>query len=148
MQDLQLYQQLLGLSEPWYVTGVRLDVKTQEVEVTVAVRDQLWGCPQCASRMHVHQWEKRTWRHLDSCQFKTLIRADVPVVRGGGAAGRTGRGQRLRHGSIRTSSMFHAAGRLRWLNVTVTYWRPEASRMSGSMIRGEGCQPNAAPSMS
>ena len=81
MQDLQLYQQLLGLSEPWYVTGVRLDVKTQEVEVTVAVRDQLWGCPQCASRMHVHQWEKRTWRHLDSCQFKTLIRADVPVVR-------------------------------------------------------------------
>lgn len=80
MQDLQLYQQLLGLNEPWYVTGVRLDVKAQEVEVAVAVRDQLWGCPQCACRMHVHQWEKRTWRHLDSCQFKTLIRADVPVV--------------------------------------------------------------------
>jgi transposase len=80
MQDLQLYQQLLGLAEPWYVAGVRLDVKAQEVEVTVAVRDQLWGCPQCACRMHVHQWENRRWRHLDSCQFKTFIRADVPVV--------------------------------------------------------------------
>lgn len=81
MQDRQLYEQLLGLNEPWYVTGVRLDVKAQAVEVTVAVRDQLWGCPQCACRMHVHQGESRTWRHLDSCQFKTLIRADVPVVR-------------------------------------------------------------------
>lgn len=81
MQDLQLYQQLLGLTEPWYVAGVRLEAKAQEVEVTVAVRDQLWGCPQCARRMHVHQWETRRWRHLDSCQFKTFIRADVPVVR-------------------------------------------------------------------
>ena len=80
MQDLQLYQQLLGLTEPWYVTGVRLDIPAQEVEVRVAVREQVWGCPQCAGRMHVHQWESRTWRHLDSCQFKTLIRADVPVV--------------------------------------------------------------------
>ena len=80
MQDLQLYQQLLGLSEPWYVAGVRLDVKAQTVEVTVAVREQVWGCPECACRMHVHAWEGRTWRHLDSCQFKTLIRADVPIV--------------------------------------------------------------------
>ena len=46
MQDLQLYQQLLGLSEPWYVTGVRLDVKTQEVEVTVAV----WSSPEKVER--------------------------------------------------------------------------------------------------
>jgi transposase len=37
MKDLQLYQQLLGLREPWYVAGVRLDIKAQEVEVTVAV---------------------------------------------------------------------------------------------------------------
>jgi transposase len=63
------------------VTGVGLDIKAQEVVVQVAVREQLWACPQCACRMHVHQWESRTWRHLDSCQFKTLIRADVPVVR-------------------------------------------------------------------
>jgi transposase len=80
MQDLALYQELLGLAAPWHVTGVRLDVKAQEVEVRVAVREQVWACPQCACRMHVHQWESRTWRHLDSCQFKTLIRADVPVV--------------------------------------------------------------------
>jgi transposase len=80
MQDLQLYQQLLNLKEPWYVAGVRLDPQAQEVEVTAAVRDQLWACPQCSCRMHIHQWETRRWRHLDSCQFKTFIRAEVPVV--------------------------------------------------------------------
>jgi len=81
MKDFELYQQLLGLNEPWQVTGVRLDLKAQEVEVTVAVREQVWGCPQCARRMHVHQWQERRWRHLDSCQFRTFIRAEVPVVR-------------------------------------------------------------------
>ena len=31
--------------------------------------------------MHVHQWETRTWRHLDSCQFKTLdSSATCPIV--------------------------------------------------------------------
>ena len=62
------------------VTGVRLYFKAQEIEVTVAVRDQVRGCFQCAHCMHLHQWESRTWRHLDSCQFKPVIRADVPVV--------------------------------------------------------------------
>jgi transposase len=80
MQDIQLYQQLLGLAEPWYVEAVRLDLKAQEVEVKVAVREQVWGCPECECRMHVHQWDSRRWRHLDSCQCKTFIQAEVPVV--------------------------------------------------------------------
>lgn len=31
--------------------------------------------------MHVHGSEQRRWRHLDSCQFKTLVVADVPRVK-------------------------------------------------------------------
>ncbi|MFT7511007.1 MAG: transposase, partial [Candidatus Omnitrophota bacterium] len=30
--------------------------------------------------MHVHSWSERRWRHLDSCQFKTFVRANVPRV--------------------------------------------------------------------
>jgi transposase len=30
--------------------------------------------------MHVKEWRTRRWRHLDSCQFKTLLEASVPVV--------------------------------------------------------------------
>ena len=43
--------------------------------------DTLWGCPQCQQRMQIHDYEERRWRHLDSCQFKTIIVSRVPNVR-------------------------------------------------------------------
>lgn len=82
MQDHQLYQELLGLSEPWFVQKVTLDLKKGEVNVEVACRkDTLWGCPTCGCRMHAHDHETRRWRHLNSCQFKTFVTSDVPRVK-------------------------------------------------------------------
>ena len=83
MKDFQLYQQILGLSEPWVVKQVTLKPKEQEIEVEVTCTESVWGCPHpaCGKRMHVHEWERRRWRHLDSCQFKTVITADVPRVK-------------------------------------------------------------------
>lgn len=81
MQDVQLYEQLLGLQTPWKVESVNLKVTEQEIEVRVACRETVWGCPECSQRMHVHEWEERRWRHLDSCQFKTIVVARVPRVR-------------------------------------------------------------------
>ena len=81
MQDFQLYQQILSLVEPWRVESVNLKLKEQEIEVRVGFADTLWGCPQCQKRMEIHDSEERRWRHLDSCQFKTIIVARVPVVR-------------------------------------------------------------------
>ena len=81
MKDFQLYQQILGLVEPWVVESVTLKPKEQEVEVRVGFADTLWGCPQCQKRMEIHDYEERRWRHLDSCQFKTIIVSRVPVVR-------------------------------------------------------------------
>lgn len=80
MQDFQLYQQILGISEPWRVKQVTLNRKAGEIEIEVECMETLWGCPTCQQRMHVHDWERRRWRHLDSCQFKTLLVADVPRV--------------------------------------------------------------------
>ncbi len=31
--------------------------------------------------MHVHEWTRRKWRHLDTQQFQAWIEADVPIVR-------------------------------------------------------------------
>jgi transposase len=31
--------------------------------------------------MQIHDYEERRWRHLDSCQFKTMIVSRVPIVR-------------------------------------------------------------------
>jgi transposase len=80
MQDYQLYEQILGLRAPWRVKAVKLLRPAQEIEIEVECTEQVWGCPQCQERMHVHDWERRRWRHLDSCQFKTYIAMDVPRV--------------------------------------------------------------------
>ncbi len=81
MQDHQLYQQLLDLTDPWFVKQVTLKRTPGEVEVIVGCHETLWGCPTCGQRMQVHDHETRRWRHLDSCQFKTIIVSEVPRVK-------------------------------------------------------------------
>jgi transposase len=81
MKDFQLYQQILGLVEPWQVEAVTLKAQEQEIEVRVIFGETLWACPECRKRMQIHDYEERRWRHLDSCQFKTIIVSRVPSVR-------------------------------------------------------------------
>ncbi len=81
MKDIQLYQQILGDTTPWQVSTVRLDMASQAIEIEMALSEkELWGCPVCEAVMHKHDQERRRWRHLDSCQFKTFLVADVPRV--------------------------------------------------------------------
>ena len=75
------YQQILGDTSPWAVSAVRLDVERLVNEVKLTVRpDAVWACPQCRSRMHIKEWRTRRWRHMDTCQFKTILEAAVPLV--------------------------------------------------------------------
>jgi transposase len=80
MKDLELYQQILGLGAPWSVESVQLKLQEHQVEVRLVCADTLWSCPLCQGRMHIHGWEERRWRHLDSCQFQTILVARVPQV--------------------------------------------------------------------
>jgi len=81
MKDTSLYQQILGDTSPWEVSEVELNAETLTIEVRLTLPpESIWGCPQCASRMHVKEWRERRWRHMDSCQFKTVLVALVPVV--------------------------------------------------------------------
>src|SRR3972149_10071549 len=82
MRDVTLYESLLGLSPPWRIEKVDLRLDEGEVLLHVAVDEEaLWGCPECAQRMHVHDYHVRRWRHLDTCQCKTIIEARVPRVK-------------------------------------------------------------------
>jgi transposase len=77
----QHYQQILGETSPWVVSEVRLDIDRLVNEVRLTVKpDAIWGCPQCRSRMHIKEWRTRRWRHMDTCQFKTILEAAVPLV--------------------------------------------------------------------
>ena len=77
------YGLLLGVKRPWEVDGVNLDMEGRRVEIRLE-----WAmghgvpCPECGREctMADHAPE-RTWRHLDTMQFETLIRARVPRSR-------------------------------------------------------------------
>jgi transposase len=80
MQDRELYRRILGIEAPWYVDSVELKLEVGEVHVHLAHRDMIhWPCPECgaASRLYDHQPE-RQWRHLDTCQYRTMLHAQPP----------------------------------------------------------------------
>ena len=82
MDDRALYQTILGLTTPWEVERVELREATQEVDVWVAAATgTTFGCPPCAAVSPVYDHVERRWRHLDTCQFRTLLCARVPRVR-------------------------------------------------------------------
>jgi transposase len=82
MQDTELYCQLLGVSSPWTVDRVELNLTECAVYVYLADEpNALWLCPECGHPAPVYDHrEARTWRHLDSCQFLTYLVAAVPRV--------------------------------------------------------------------
>lgn len=81
MKDKELYAALLGLKKPWSVKEVKLDLKAGEILVSIECGETVWGCPECKRAMHLHGYVKRKWRHLDTCQMKTIIEAEVPRVK-------------------------------------------------------------------
>lgn len=81
MNDTHLYEQILGIQSPWSVKSVTLKKEEGSIEVEAVCAETTWGCPECGQRMHVHAWDRRRWRHLDSCQYKTILVADVPRVK-------------------------------------------------------------------
>ena len=81
MRDKDLYKQILGIQAPWEVTEVELSMAVGEV--TVHVGHNTGGrltCSHCGTPCPGYDHRSRTWRHLDTCQFTTLIVARVPRV--------------------------------------------------------------------
>ncbi len=83
MKDTQLYERLLGLSKPWSVARVEMELENNRITVHVECdKGTVWGDPETGKdRAHVHGWVEREWRHLDTCQFETRIKARVPRLK-------------------------------------------------------------------
>ena len=78
MQDRERYRRILGIEAPWHVDAVELKLEAGEVHVHLAHRDgRDWPCPECGTgcKLYDHQSERR-WRHLDTCQYRTIVRRD------------------------------------------------------------------------
>lgn len=80
MQDKALYQQILGITTPWRVTGVELDLPGGKVTVSLSHGRSRFRCPHCQADCAVYDHREKMWRHLDSCQLQTFIKASVPRV--------------------------------------------------------------------
>lgn len=82
MKELSLkefYAQSLELRSPWKVVDVIIDGEAKQVRIRVeCARGEVWGDPETNERAEIKDWEERTWRHLDTCQFETIITAKVP----------------------------------------------------------------------
>lgn len=74
------YALLLGIGSPWQVKAVELKLAEKQVDIELSWQ---WGarakCPECGRECSIHDSApERTWRHLDTMQFETLIRARAP----------------------------------------------------------------------
>lgn len=77
----EFYTNLLEITEPWEVSAIRRDSKTKEVTAIVSLRAGTeLTCPVCGKTAKLHDHRTRKWRHLDSCNHKTMIEADIPRV--------------------------------------------------------------------
>lgn len=80
MQDRQLYAKILGVEMPWKVTDVELELGQGEVRVHVVHDGSRLCCPTCEKPARGYDTRKRRWRHLPTCQYRTILIADVPRV--------------------------------------------------------------------
>lgn len=78
----QHYRLLLGIGDPWEVEDVKLDLSGKSVEIRLRWASGAKGaCPECGGSCSVYDFaSERTWRHLDTMQFQTIIRARAPRI--------------------------------------------------------------------
>jgi transposase len=91
MEQKDLFQLALGLTEPWFVTDVRLDLEDEERgrpgELHLYLNFRPGGrfaCAQCGSAgLEVHDTMERTWQHLNFFQHLAWLHARTPRTRCG-----------------------------------------------------------------
>lgn len=81
MIEKEHWSRLFGIESPWSVTDVEILHKDRTVKVHVSreTAHEL-TCPQCGTVCRGYDSRRREWRQLDTCQYRTILVADVPRV--------------------------------------------------------------------
>lgn len=73
------YSLLLGLDSNWSVADVDLDVSGTKVDIHLSHVGSSLECAECgATCSKADHAPERSWRHLDTMQFETILHARVP----------------------------------------------------------------------
>ena len=76
-----LFRQALGLTQPWDVERVALDVARSRIDLYVVWRANSAPCPACgALEQRIHDHRQRSWRHLDFFQFEAHVHCELPRI--------------------------------------------------------------------
>lgn len=127
MRDKELYAQILGIKSPWQVTDVDLKPADNEVVIQVSPKPgSTHSCPTCGKKSPGYDARKRRWRHLDTCQYKTILVADVPRV------------NCKKHGVVTVSVPWAETGSgfTAMFEALVIDWLKEASTLAVSRLMG------------
>lgn len=156
MDSTELYRQLLGVTSPWTVERVEMSVHEVRVDVYLAhTEGARFACPECGSEHSVYDHtDERQWRHLDSCQFRTLLHARTPRVKCPEHGVRQARLPWSEPGS-RFTLLFEALAIDVLLSTDVKKaatllgltWDEAWHIMERAVVRGRSAKPEAMPSM-
>ncbi len=69
------------MESPWEVVNVELKVAEETVLVEVESAARRLPCPTCGEPSPIYDSSTRRWRHLDTCQFQTILSTEVPRVK-------------------------------------------------------------------
>jgi transposase len=80
MKDTQLYEMLLGITYPWNVSRVAVDVASNRIDVWIEeAPGTKFPCSVCSQETAVYDHTKeQVWRHLDTCQCQTYVHVRLP----------------------------------------------------------------------
>lgn len=85
MQATDLYTKILGIELPWLISSIEINATTHHVTVVLSHASfSKFACCKCGELCSVHDHQRvRLWRHLDTCQYETYLKAAVPRVKCG-----------------------------------------------------------------
>lgn len=83
LRDIDLFQQALGLSWPWYVERSEFKAAERRLDIYIDFeRGGTFTCPECG-RGGCKAWDttEKEWRHLNFFQYEAYLHARVPRVK-------------------------------------------------------------------
>lgn len=104
-----LFRQALGLTQPWDVERVALDVARSRIDLYVVWRASSAACPACgAAAQKIHDHRGRSWRHLDFFQFEAYVHCELARIACSACQGTTQLGVPWAREGSRFTLMFEA----------------------------------------
>lgn len=80
-EDIEdFYQAILGITAPWEVVKVDRKNMPREVIIHIEYSGEETVCPECGKQAKRYDTRIRRLRHLDTCNYKTILEVQVPRV--------------------------------------------------------------------